>query len=84
MNSHEEHIDILDYGALECSDSRERSIVCKNASGVQAIEPSPPFPRASHWSHHSLNNSKHPCFCLIFICYGETHRGNDKLACVVF
>lgn len=48
------------------------------------LYPPPPFLRASYWNRHSLNHSKHPCFCLIFIWYGETHRGNDKLACAVF
>lgn len=43
-----------------------------------------PFPRTSCRNHHSLHNSKHPCFCYIFIWYGETHRGNDKLTYVVF
>lgn len=44
MNSHEEHIEVLDYSALECSDSRERSLVCKNTTGAQATA-LPPFPK---------------------------------------
>lgn len=41
MNSHEEHMGTLGHRALECSDSGERAVVCKNTTGVPAFDPSP-------------------------------------------
>lgn len=38
MNSHEEHMGMLDHRALECSDSGERAVVCKNTTGVLAFD----------------------------------------------
>lgn len=36
-----DHREVLDPGALKCSDSSERPLVCKKATGVQAIVPLP-------------------------------------------
>lgn len=38
MNSHEEHMGMLGHRALECSDSGERAVVCKNTTGVLAFD----------------------------------------------
>lgn len=45
MNSHKEHVVVLDYGALKCPDFEERSVVCKNTTGVKVAAP-PTFPRS--------------------------------------
>lgn len=41
MKGHKEHAEVLDSGALKCSDFEEESLGCKSAIGVEATAPLP-------------------------------------------